>query len=161
MPLALSEGFHAGGLYALALLGLGLALAVGIAALSHQRERAFSAALIYVLLGAVGALAMSILDVSPIDPLNDHALIERVSELASAVAVFSAGLTVERHVRKRSLISVAILILVVMPLTVALIAVFGYYAMGLSFGAAVLLGAVLAPTDPVLAGGRRARAPGV
>jgi NhaP-type Na+/H+ or K+/H+ antiporter len=55
-------------------------------------------------------------------------------------------------VRKRSLISVAILILVVMPLTVALIAVFGYYAMGLSFGAAVLLGAVLAPTDPVLAG---------
>ena len=45
-----------------------------------------------------------------------------------------------------------ILLLVVMPLTVALIAVFGYYAMGLSFGGAVLLGAVLAPTDPVLAG---------
>ena len=152
VSLALSEGFHAGGLYALGLLGLGLALAAGIAALSHQDERAFSAALIYVLLGALGALAMSILDVSPIDPLSDHGLIERLSELALVVAVFSAGLTVERYVRRRSVISVAILLLVVMPLTVALIALFGYYAMGLSFGAAVLLGAVLAPTDPVLAG---------
>ena len=152
MPLALREGFHAGDLYVLGLLGVGMALAAGIAALSHQRERAFSAALIYVLLGALAALAMSILDVSPIDPLSDHGLIERLSELALVVAVFSAGLTVERHVRRRSLISVAILILVVMPLTVALIAVFGYYAMGLSLGAAVLLGAVLAPTDPVLAG---------
>ena len=98
MPLALSEGFHAGDLYVLGLLGVGLALAAGLAALSHQRERAFSAALIYLLLGAVGALAMSVLDVSPIDPLSDYGLIERLSELALVVAVFSAGLTVERHV---------------------------------------------------------------
>lgn len=152
MPLALSEGFHAGGLYVLALLGFGVALAAGIGALSHQHERAFSAALIYVLLGALGALSLSILNVSPIDPVNDHGLIERLAELALVVAVFSAGLSVERHVRRRSVISVAILLLVVMPLTVALIALFGYYAMGLSFGAALLLGAVLAPTDPVLAG---------
>lgn len=152
MPLALSEGFHAGGLYVLALLGFGLALAAGIGALSHQHERAFSAALIYVLLGAFGAVWLSILDVSPIDPIGDHTLVERLSELALIVAVFSAGLTVERYVRKRSVISVAILLLVVMPLTIALIALFGYYAMGLSFGAALLLGAVLAPTDPVLAG---------
>lgn len=152
MPLALSEGFHAGGLYLLGLLGIGLALAIGIAALSHQHERPFSAALIYVLLGAFGALALSVLDVSPIDPLGDHELIERLTELALVVAVFSAGLTVERYVRRRSVISVLILLLVVMPLTVVLIALFGYYAMGLSFGAAVLLGTILAPTDPVLAG---------
>jgi NhaP-type Na+/H+ or K+/H+ antiporter len=49
-------------------------------------------------------------------------------------------------------ISISVLLLVVMPLTIALIAVFGRVAMGLSLGAAVLLGAVLAPTDPVLAG---------
>ncbi len=152
MPLALSEGLHGGGLYALALLGLGLALAVGIGALSHQHERAFSAALIYVLLGAFGSVWLSVLDVSPIDPIGDHRLMERLTELALTVAVFSAGLTVERYVRRRSVISVAILLLVVMPVTIALIALFGYYAMGLSLGAALLLGAVLAPTDPVLAG---------
>jgi NhaP-type Na+/H+ or K+/H+ antiporter len=38
-----------------------------------------------------------------------------------------------------------------MALTVALIALVGVYLLGLPLGAAVLLGAVLAPTDPVLA----------
>lgn len=152
MLLGLSEGFHAGGLYVLALLGFGLALAVGVAALSHQQDRAFSAALIYVLLGALAALVLNVLGVSPVDPIGDHALVERLTELALIVAVFSAGLTVERHVRRASFLSILTLLLVVMPLTIALIALFGYYAMGLSVGAAVLLGAVLAPTDPVLAG---------
>jgi len=82
----------------------------GVAALSHQHERAFSAALIYVLLGAAGAVAMSILDVSPIDPVGDHGLVERLSELALIVAVGSAGLTVERHVRRRSIMSIAVLL---------------------------------------------------
>jgi NhaP-type Na+/H+ or K+/H+ antiporter len=38
-----------------------------------------------------------------------------------------------------------------MALTVGLVALAGVYGLGLSWGAAVLLGAVLAPTDPVLA----------
>ena len=49
-------------------------------------------------------------------------------------------------------VSIAMLLVVVMPLTILAIALFGMWAMGLSFGAALLLGAVLAPTDPVLAG---------
>ncbi len=152
MPAALTEGFHLGDLYVLGMLGIGVAVAIGIGALSHQHERAFSAAVVYVVLGALGALALSALDVAPIDPLRDHELLERLTELALVVAVFAAGLTVERRVRRRSVISIAVLLLVVMPLTMALIAAFGYYAMGLSLGAAVLLGTVLAPTDPVLAG---------
>jgi len=150
--LALAEGFHLGGLYPLGLLGLGLALLVAVGALSHQHERAFSAAVFYIGLGAVGAAALSLLDVDPFDPIADHAVVERLTELALIVAVFAAGLTVEKGVRRRSVISIAVLLLVVMPLTIALIAVFGHLAMGLSLGAAVLLGAVLAPTDPVLAG---------
>jgi NhaP-type Na+/H+ or K+/H+ antiporter len=39
-----------------------------------------------------------------------------------------------------------------MPLTIAAIALFGSAVMGLSLGAAIALGACLAPTDPVLAG---------
>src|SRR6476620_10985347 len=151
-PLALSEGFHFGEHYTLALLGLGLAIAIGIAALSHQHERAFSAAFIYVALGAAAAAVMSLLDITPLDPISNHRLLEHASELALIVAVFSAGLTVERHVRRASIVSVTVLLLVVMPLTIAAIAAFGAWAMGLSFPAAVLLGAVLAPTDPVLAG---------
>jgi NhaP-type Na+/H+ or K+/H+ antiporter len=41
---------------------------------------------------------------------------------------------------------------VAMPLTMAGVALFGTQIMGLSLGAALLLGAMLAPTDPVLAG---------
>lgn len=152
MPLGLAEGFHAGGLYFLALVGVAIALVVGIGALSHQRERAFSASVFYVLLGAVGAAAMALLDVDPLDPVADHDFVERLTELALMVAVFAAGLTVERKVRRASVVSVVVLLLVVMPLTIAAIAAFGYYAMGMSFAGAVLLGAVLAPTDPVLAG---------
>jgi sodium/hydrogen antiporter len=150
--LALTEGFDLGGLYVLGLLGLGVALFVAVGALSHQHERAFSAAVFYVVLGAVGAAALSLLDVRPFDPVRDHTLVERLTELALILAVFAAGLTVEREVRRRSVISISVLLLVVMPLTIALIAVFGRVAMGLSLGAALVLGAVLAPTDPVLAG---------
>lgn len=152
MLVALTEGFDAGGLYMLGLAAAGLALAIGVGALSHQHDRAFSASVIYVLMGAIGAGALAILDVAPIDPIADHALVERLTELALIVAVFAGGLTVEASVRRRSIVSVAILLLVVMPLTIAAIAAFGYYAMGLSFAGALLLGAVLAPTDPVLAG---------
>jgi NhaP-type Na+/H+ or K+/H+ antiporter len=159
--LALKEGFHLGDLYDLGLLGLGLALFVAVGALSHQHERAFSAAVFYIALGAVGAVALWLLDVRPFDPVRDHALVERLTELALILAVFAAGLTVEREIRRRSVISISILLLVVMPLTIALIALFGRIAMGLSLGAAVVLGAVLAPTDPVLAGDVGLGPPGV
>jgi NhaP-type Na+/H+ or K+/H+ antiporter len=150
--LALTEGFDVGGFYVLGLLGLGVALFVAVGALSHQHERAFSAAVFYVALGVIGALALSLLDIRPFDPVQDHVVVERLTELALVLAVFAAGLTVERNVSRRSVVSISVLLLVVMPLTIALIALFGRVAMGLSFGAAVVLGAVLAPTDPVLAG---------
>ena len=150
--IALREGFDLGGLYDLGLLGLGVAVLVAVVALSHQHERAFSAAVLYVGVGAIGAVALWILGVRPFDPIDDHRLLERLTEAALLFAVFAAGLTVEQGVRGRSVVSVTVLLLVVMPLTIALIAVFGKLAMGLSLGGAVLLGAVLAPTDPVLAG---------
>ena len=149
---ALSEGFHLGGDYMVVLAGVGIALLVAVGALSHQHERAFSAAVIYIALGAVGAVLLSLLGVTPLDPIRDHKLLEHVSELALIVAVFAAGMTVERGIRTRSTVSIAVLLLVVMPASIALVAVFGQLVMGLSLGAAVLLGAALSPTDPVLAG---------
>jgi hypothetical protein len=44
------------------------------------------------------------------------------------------------------------LLALAMPLTMAGIALFGTQVMGLSLGAALVLGAILAPTDPALAG---------
>lgn len=158
---ALSEGLHLGGGYMLALAGLGIALLVAVGALSHEDERAFSAAVFYIGLGAAAAVGLWLLDVTPLDPIRDHKLLERVSELALVVAVFAAGMTVELRVRSRSVVSIALLLLVVMPASIALVAVFGQLVMGLSLGAAILLGAALAPTDPVLAGDVGLGPPGV
>ncbi len=152
VALALARGWHLGDVYTLALVGAGVAVLIGALALTREHERAFSASVFYLAAGALGAVAMSLLGVRPLDPEADHVVVERLTELALVVAVFSAGLTIERRVERHSLISIATLLLVVMPLTILAIAAFGVWAMGLSFGAALLLGAIIAPTDPVLAG---------
>lgn len=157
---SLAAGWHLGDLYTVALVAAGAAVLIGAAAMSHDHKRAFSASVVYVALGALGAIALSLLGVHPLDPEGDHLLLERLTELALVVAVFSAGLTIERHVHRRSWVSVGLLLVVVMPLTILAIAAFGAWVMGLSFGAALLLGAILAPTDPVLAGDVGLSAPG-
>lgn len=148
----LVAGWGFGDTYTLSLIFVGIVVLVGAVAMSHQHERAFSASVFYVLLGGLAAVGMSALDVRPLSPEGNHVLLERLTELALVVAVFSAGLTVERQVERRSWISIATLLLAVMPLSILAIAAFGVWAMGLPFGVALLLGAVLAPTDPVLAG---------
>jgi len=149
---AAEKGFAAGDAYAVILAFTGLAVFAAIGALSHQHERAFSASVIYLGLGLLGAAGLHFAGVSWIDPERDASLLEHLAELAIIVALFSAGLKVERPLERRSWGSIARLLLIAMPLTIGAIALFGSTVMGLSLGAALALGAVLAPTDPVLAG---------
>jgi sodium/hydrogen antiporter len=150
--LAALPGFHWADEYMLALVGFGVALFAAIGALSHQQERAFSASIIYLGLGLVAAVGLSLLGVPPLDHSADAKLIEHVTEVALVIAVFSTGIAIERRVSWHGWRSVAGLICVVMPLSIAAVAAFGYYVMDLSLGAAIILGALLCPTDPVLAG---------
>ncbi len=136
----------------MALLFLGVAVFAAIGALSHQHERAFSASLIYLGLGLAAAVAVELIGVAWIDPVADAKLIERLSEIAVIVALFTTGLKIDRALSWRSWSSVGRLLALVMPATIAAVALFGTQVMGLSLGAAIILGAVLAPTDPVLAG---------
>lgn len=126
-------------------------LLVAVIALSQQHERAFTAAAVYLGFGVMASLGLQLLGVDLIDPLDDTELIERASEFAVIVALFSAGLRLDRPLGWRRWRSTVLLIGIVMPLTIAGVALFASVAMGLSLGAAVILGAVLAPTDPVLA----------
>lgn len=151
-PLALDPGWHLGSLYTLALCAAGAGLVLGAVVMARPGRIGIPASVLYVLIGAAVAAALAVLGVTPIDPERDHVLLERLCELALVVAVFSAGLTIERTVSRRSWSTIGVLLTVVMPLTILAIAGFGVWVMGLSFGAALLLGAVLAPTDPVLAG---------
>ena len=153
MPVLASElGFEFADPYAIALAFAGLAVFAAVGALSHQHERAFSASLIYVGLGLAAATIIDLLGVRWIDPFADAAVVEHLAEFAVIVALFGTGLKIERALEPRRWVSVARLLGIVMPLTIAAVTLFGTEVMGLSLGAAIILGAALAPTDPVLAG---------
>jgi sodium/hydrogen antiporter len=151
-PLAIGVGLDPGAVWPLGLLFAGVALFAAVGALSHEHERAFSASLIYLALGVAAAVAIALLDVGWLEPVGDHEAVERLCELAMATAVFSAGLKLDRALNWRNWGSTVRLLAIAMPLTIAGVALFGATVMGLSAAAAVLLGAALAPTDPVLAG---------
>lgn len=152
LPLGAEPGFSFADPYAIGLAFAGVAIFAAVGALSHQRERAFSASLIYLALGIVAATMIDLLGVPWIDPLDDAELIERLAEFALIVALFGTGLKLERAFDRRTWGPVARLLGIVMPLTIVAVALFGGAVMGLSLGAAIILGAALAPTDPVLAG---------
>jgi NhaP-type Na+/H+ or K+/H+ antiporter len=152
LPLAAERGFSFADPYAIALTFAGIAVFAAVGALSHQRERAFSASLIYLALGLAAATIIELLGVRWIDPFGDAVLVEHLAEFAVIVALFGTGLKLDRALDRSVWGSVARLLGVVMPLTIGAVALFGTQVMGLSLGAAIILGATLAPTDPVLAG---------
>lgn len=94
------------------------------------------------------------LPISPVvgfNPLENRLLTERLSEFVVIIALMGAGLKLDRPVSWRGWETSWRLIGIAMPLTIAGIAILGWSILGLSISAAVLLGASLAPTDPVLA----------
>jgi sodium/hydrogen antiporter len=85
------------------------------------------------------------------NPLENRHLTERLTEFVVIVALMGAGLKIDRPFAWRTWGPTWRLLGVAMPLTIAGIALIGWALLGLDLAAAVLLGAVLAPTDPVLA----------
>jgi sodium/hydrogen antiporter len=150
--LGAAPGFDFADTFDLGVVFVGMAVFAAVGALSHQHERAFSASLIYLGLGAAAAVAIQALDIGWLDPVADATLLEHLAEAALVMALFSAGLKLDRPISFRNWATVARLLLLAMPITIGLVAVLGGTLLGLSAAAAILLGAALAPTDPVLAG---------
>ncbi|WP_448205082.1 cation:proton antiporter [Azospirillum sp. sgz302134] len=84
-------------------------------------------------------------------PLDYPEAAERLTELIVIVALMGAGLKLDRPLGWRSWKVTWLLLAVTMPLSILAIALIGWGILGLPVAAAVLLGAALAPTDPVLA----------
>ena len=150
--LAAGLGLQTPDLWAVGLLFLGLAVSAAVAALSHEQDRAFSASVIYLLIGVAAALVIGFFDLHWVDPVDDATVVERLAEFAVIVALFSTGLKLDRPLSFVGWTSVTRLLGIAMPLTIVAVAAFGTIAMGLSLAAAIVLAAALAPTDPVLAG---------
>lgn len=82
---------------------------------------------------------------------EDQTLIEYFTEILVVFSLAGAGLKLDREFSWRSWGTGWRLILVTMPLSIAAIAWSGSLFLGLVPASALLLGALLAPTDPVLA----------
>jgi len=86
-----------------------------------------------------------------VNPLENRYVTERLTEFVVIVALMGAGLKLDRPISWRGWETSWRLVGIAMPLTIAAITLLGWTFLGLGVAAALLLGATLAPTDPVLA----------
>jgi sodium/hydrogen antiporter len=135
----------------------GLLLFMGLTA-SILKRSSVTSAIIYLALGVlVGPTA---LDLFHFNPLKESALLETLTEVAVLISLFSAGVKMPVPFTLARWRAPILLATVSMTITVAAVAAFAYYVLSLPLGAGVLLGAILAPTDPVLATDVQIRHPG-
>ncbi len=104
-----------------------------------------------VLVGIGVGIFLLPFDLPAPDPLERGDLVERLTELGVIVALMGAGLKLDRPIGWRSWATTWRLLAIAMPLTIVGVAVVGWAVAGLVPASALLLGAALAPTDPVLA----------
>jgi NhaP-type Na+/H+ or K+/H+ antiporter len=126
------------------------ALLIGMALAGSALRRApLTAAMFYLVAGAaLGPWGAGLLR---IDAVEDASALERLTEIAVIISLFTAGLKLRLPGSDQRWRAPILLAAFAMVLTIGGIAAFAMAAFGLSVGPAVLLGALLAPTDPVLA----------
>ena len=101
---------------------------------------------------AVGAAASPLwLDWVHVAPMTHAHALERIAEIVLLLSLFGSGLKMSVGLSDGRWLLPLRLATVSMVVTVALIALAGVAWLGLPLGAAILLGGILAPTDPVLA----------
>ena len=89
--------------------------------------------------------------IPPPDMIGNSVVVEHLTELVVIIALMGAGLKIDRPFSVSGWASTWRLLGVTMPLTIVATAILGWGVLGLHVATAVLLGAVVAPTDPVLA----------
>jgi NhaP-type Na+/H+ or K+/H+ antiporter len=131
-------------------------IVIGIAALGMAWMTAFTKAtkisysILYVAFGALlYATAGNFLPLP--DPISKGSFTVRLTEMIVIISLMGSGLKIDRPFSMRNWRVPLRLVSITMLLSIAAVAAVGYYWLGFGIAAAALLGAVLAPTDPVLA----------
>ncbi|MFB8789165.1 MAG: sodium:proton antiporter [Potamolinea sp.] len=133
--------------YILQLLVIGLLL-LGVTLGSGWIARLpLSYALIYLVVGIfLGPYGVGLIQLRP-----DAKFLERLTEIVVLISVYSCGLKMNRTLKPWAWKTTVRLIGFLMPISILALAGVGHWLLGLSWAVAVLLGAILSPTDPVLA----------
>jgi sodium/hydrogen antiporter len=143
--------------YILFLLGLGVIVLMVAWLPLALRKIPLSLSILCVGLGA-GLFAFGGLTFDP-DPRTYDTLVEKLCEAVVIISLMGAGLKLDRPVGLRAWATTWRLLGIAMPLTIGAVALLGFGA-GLPLSVALLLGAALAPTDPVLASDVQVGKPG-
>jgi sodium/hydrogen antiporter len=123
------------------------------------KELPLSLPIVCVGLGVVIFSVPAVPGVAP-HPQEHLAITQRLTEFVVLIALMGAGLKLDRALAWVTCALTWRLLGIAMPLTIALLAVLGHALLGLGAAAAILLGAALAPTDPVLASDVQVGPPG-
>ena len=144
--------------YKLTILLVGLAL-LGAAWVPHLVKRnPLTLPILYV---ALGALVYTLpLPLPAANPVRFPEIAERLTELTVLVALVGVGLRIDTRFGWRRWSLTWRLLGITMPLTILAGLWLGQVWLGYGVATAMLLGAVLAPTDPVLAGDVQVNPPG-
>ena len=135
--------------YLLVLTGLGFLIAL-VAWLPLALKRLpLSLPIVCIALGALLFWSPLVSD-NPL-PTDYPTFTEHFTEVVVIIALMGAGLKLDRVFSWRRWGVTWRLLAITMPLSIAAITLLGVVGLGLSFSVALLLGATLAPTDPVLA----------
>lgn len=144
--------------YILALTGCGLLVALVAWLPLALRSLPLSLPIVCIALGA-GVFTLPQATLRP-HPLLFPEITERFTEFVIIVALMGAGLKLDRVFDWRRWTVTWRLLVLTMPLTIGAICLLGHWLMGLPVIVALLLGACLAPTDPVLAADVQVGPPG-
>ncbi len=135
--------------YHLYLIYIGLIVLVAGVLPRILEQRTITAPIIYLV---VGVLIFSLPLGERIGHLaEDSYWPKRLMELGVIISLTGVGLKINRPFSWRTWKVSSRLLLVTMPLSMLFFFLLGYYGMGLLSVSAVLLAAVITPTDPVLA----------
>ncbi len=137
--------------YILDLFVIGLLLLVVTLGSGWIARLPLSFALIYLIVGIfLGPYGLGLIQLRR-DEVFNAGLLERLTEFVVIVSVFSCGLKVGLPLRFRLWNITTRLIVFLMPISIFALAFVSKVFLGMQWGEAILLGAILAPTDPVLA----------
>ena len=135
-------------IYEIALIVLGLSILGAVVLPRLFSDQPISLPIVYV---GGGFLLFFLLDIQVPDPVTNAGLAERLSELVVIISLMGAGLKLDRPFDLRAWASTWRLLGITMPLTILATAVLGWWVLSINVATAILMGAVIAPTDPVLA----------
>lgn len=130
----------------------GLAL-LGLTWLPHIKgSRFINVPLLYFFLALLlFSQSLGLPDLNPISNKTHTIVAEYLTEIIVIVSLAGAGLAIDRTFRLRGWQLTWRLLAITMPLSIAGAALLGHWLLGMPLADAILLGACLAPTDPVMA----------